>query len=62
MSTSKGEMREIPFLKNDMQDQPATTGRPVNTSDAPGKADSELTEEKDPEGKDFYSRDLGLRH
>ena len=44
MSSSKGEMREVPFLKNDMQDQPATTGRPVNTSDAPGKADSELTE------------------
>jgi len=39
------EMRELPFLKNDMQDQPATTGRPVNTSDAPGKADSELTDE-----------------
>jgi hypothetical protein len=47
MSKSKGEMREVPFLKNDMQDQPATTGRPVNTSDAPGKADSELTEDQD---------------
>jgi hypothetical protein len=44
MSSAKGEMREIPFLKNDMQDQPATTGRRVDTSDAPGKADSELTE------------------
>ena len=49
MFSSKGEMRELPFLKNDMQDQPATTGRPVNTSDAPGKADSELTEEEAPD-------------
>ena len=55
MSSSKGEMREVPFLKNDMQDQPATTGRPVNTSDAPGKADSELTAD-DGEDKDSKAR------
>ena len=47
MSNGKGEMREVPFLKNDMQDQPATTGRPVNTADAPGRADSELTDDAD---------------
>jgi hypothetical protein len=53
MSSSKGEMREVPFLKNDMQDQPATTGRPVNTSDAPGKADSELTGDEDSNARDL---------
>ena len=47
MSYSEGEVREIPFLKNDMKDHAATTGRPVDKADAPGKADSELTEDQD---------------
>ena len=58
MTSSKGEMREVPFLKNDMQDQPATTGRPVNTSDAPGKADSELTQDEDSNPRDLHDKSL----
>ena len=49
MSRREGEVREIPFLGNDMKDHAATTGKPLDQADAPGKADSELTEENDPE-------------
>ena len=49
MSSREGEVREIPFLGNDMKDHAATTGKPLDQADAPGKADSELTEENDPE-------------
>jgi len=43
----EGEVRELPFLGNDMKDHAATTGKPVDKADAPGKADSELTEDQD---------------
>ena len=49
MLTREGEVREIPFLGNDMKDHAATTGKPLDQADAPGKADSELTEENGPE-------------
>ena len=49
MSRQEGEVRDVPFLRNDIKmDEPSTTGKPVDQSDAPGKADSELTGE-DPE-------------
>jgi len=35
---------DVPFLKNDMNDALPTTGWPLDVSDAPGKADSELFE------------------
>jgi hypothetical protein len=38
------ETRDVPFMKNDMNDSPPTTGWPLDVSDAPGKADSELFE------------------
>jgi hypothetical protein len=44
MSKRQGEVREIPFLKNDMKDQTPTTGKPLDKTDAPGKADSEFAE------------------
>jgi hypothetical protein len=44
MSKRESEVWEIPFLKNDMKDQAPTTGKPVDKTDAPGKADSEFTE------------------
>jgi hypothetical protein len=53
MSKREGEVRELPFLKNDMKDQTPSTGRRSDQTDAPGKADSELTEEheqKKPKG------------
>jgi hypothetical protein len=38
------ETRDMPFLKNDMNDGPPTTGKPLDAADAPGKADSEMFE------------------
>jgi len=49
MSNGQGEVREVPFLKNDMKDLGSTTGRPLDKADAPGKADSEWTELQQPE-------------
>jgi hypothetical protein len=45
MASKAGEVRDIPFLKNDMKDSPSTMDKPLDTSDAPGKADSEMVEE-----------------
>ncbi len=36
------EMRDIPFLANDMMDANPTMGKPLDTVDEPGKADAEL--------------------
>jgi len=41
------ETRDVPFLKNDMNDSPATTGKLLEAADAPGKADSEMVEDGD---------------
>jgi hypothetical protein len=38
------ETRDVPFMKNDMNDSLPTTGWPVDVADAPWKADSELFE------------------
>jgi hypothetical protein len=46
MAKHDGEVRDVPFLGNDLKgDQQPTTGKPTDTSDAPGKADSEMAEE-----------------
>ena len=45
------EVRDVPFLKNDMNDSPPTTGKPVDSADAPGKADSEMVEDEPPRAK-----------
>ena len=37
-------MRDVPFMHNDMNDAPPTTGRSLDAADAPGKADSEMFE------------------
>lgn len=42
----EGEVRDVPFLKNDMKESVPTMGKPVNTPDAPGKADSEIADEE----------------
>ena len=39
------EVRDVPFLKNDMHESVPTTGKPIDTADAPGKADSEMIEQ-----------------
>jgi len=38
------ETRDVPFMKNDMNDASPTTGKPLDAADAPGKADSEMFE------------------
>jgi hypothetical protein len=41
----EGEVRDIPFLRNDMKESATTMDRPLDAPDAPGKADSEIGEE-----------------
>lgn len=48
MPKHEGEVREVPFLGNDMKDQGPTTGKPSDQADAPGRADSECTEPIEP--------------
>lgn len=40
----EGEVRDIPFLGNDMKESAPTMDWPLDAPDAPGKADSELGE------------------
>jgi hypothetical protein len=42
-----GEIRDIPFARNDMKDEAATMGKPLDTADGPGKADAELFHDED---------------
>ena len=41
-----GETRDMPFFKNDMKDQPTTTGKPLDSADGAGKADAEMAEDE----------------
>jgi hypothetical protein len=36
------EVADVPFFGNDMNDSPPTTGKPLDPSDGPGKADAEI--------------------
>jgi hypothetical protein len=45
MKHQDGEIRDVPFLKNDMKDELPTTGKPLDPADGPGKADAELGDE-----------------
>jgi hypothetical protein len=38
----EGEVRDIPFVGNDMKDHSATMDKPSDAADVPGKADSEM--------------------
>ena len=38
----EGEVRDIPFLRNDMKESAPTMDKPLDAPDAPGKADSEI--------------------
>lgn len=46
MSTLQTEENDLPFVPNDMAGRPGTMGKPLDTADAPGKADSEMGEEE----------------
>jgi hypothetical protein len=47
MSKREGEVREVPFLKNDMKDQPTATGKCLDRADSPGIADAECGGQRD---------------
>jgi hypothetical protein len=38
-------VRDIPFIGNDMKDDAPTMDKPLDATDAPGRADSEMIEE-----------------
>lgn len=40
------EENDIPFVKNELRDQSGTMGKPLDTPDAPGRADSEFVEDE----------------
>jgi hypothetical protein len=46
MTHHPGEVSDLPFLKNDMNDSPATMEKPLDPADGPGKADAEMGEEE----------------
>jgi hypothetical protein len=46
------EENDIPFVKNDLRDSAGTMDKPLDTVDAPGKADSELVEDGLPPGNE----------
>jgi hypothetical protein len=47
MSKQDGEVREVPFLKNDMKCQPPSTGKRLDRADSPGNADAECGDQED---------------
>jgi len=47
MFSREGEVREVPFLKNDMKNHMPATGKPLDRADSPGKADAECGDQKD---------------
>ena len=46
MQLPQGEENDVPFVGNELRDQPGTMGKGLDTADAPGKADSEMGEEE----------------
>jgi hypothetical protein len=47
MPRPQSEENDVPFAANDNRGRPGTMDKPVDTIDAPGKADSELGEDQD---------------
>ncbi len=41
----EGEVEDLPFFPNDMGDQAPTMDKPLDATDAPGKADSEMVKD-----------------
>jgi hypothetical protein len=52
--TTDNEMRDVPMFHNDMTDSIPTMDKPLDTLDAPGRADSEL-------GLDAWEQELLLQ-
>ena len=47
MPIPAGEENDVPFTTNELRDYSGTMGKPLDTADAPGKADSEMGEEQE---------------
>ena len=45
MKKRRDEEFDLPLVGNDMNDSSGTMDKPLDTADAPGRADSELAEE-----------------
>jgi hypothetical protein len=43
----EGEIRDVPFMRNDMKNHATTMDKQLDAADAPGKADSELAEDNE---------------
>jgi len=54
MPKNARDVNDFPFQKDEMKDHPNTMGKPLDTADAPGRADSEMVEDAPPE--DFRKR------
>jgi hypothetical protein len=39
------EENDLPFVKNELRDSTGTMDKPLDTADAPGRADSELVDD-----------------
>lgn len=46
LNKKEGEVRDIPFVGNDMKDHAATMDKPLDAADAPSKADSEFVDDE----------------
>jgi hypothetical protein len=46
--TTEGEVNDFPFLSNEIKAPYENMDRPLDTADAPGRADAELAEEELP--------------
>jgi hypothetical protein len=47
MRLPESEENDVPFTANELRDYSGTMGKPLDTADAPGKADSEMGEEQE---------------
>ncbi len=45
MKQPQDEENDVPFFRNELRDFPGTMDKPLDTADAPGRADSELVED-----------------
>jgi hypothetical protein len=45
MAKNARDVNDFPFQKDEMKDHPNTMGKPLDTADAPGRADSEMAED-----------------
>jgi hypothetical protein len=43
---SKTESEDFPFFRNEIKDYPETMDKPLDTADAPGRADSEIADDE----------------